>query len=170
VKYLVITVLSLVVAVVLGQFIADDAGFVVIGYGGKVPRTSFAFFVVLLVVGMTALYFIWRLLYQVFTLKTRWRGWSGEYRRRRSQRALGNGLIALAEGDFGRAEQLLSRGADDDMAPALHYLGAAEAAQAQNAIERRDNYLSLAREAMPSAEVAIGIKRAEMQLEDQQFE
>lgn len=169
-KYLVITVLSLAVAVVLGQFIADDAGFVVIGYGGKVLRTSFAFFVVLLVVGISALYFVWRVVYQVFTLKTRWRGWSGEYRRRRSQRALGNGLIALAEGDFGRAEQILSRGADDDMAPALHYLGAAEAAQAQNAIERRDNYLSLAREAMPSAEVAIGIKRAEMQLADQQFE
>ena len=48
-KYLLIAILSLVVAVVLGHFISDDAGFVVIGYGGKVFRTSFAFFVVLLV-------------------------------------------------------------------------------------------------------------------------
>ena len=169
-KYLVIAVLALAIAVVLGQVIADDAGFVVIGYGGKVFRTSFAFFVVLLAVAMFALYLAWRFLYQLFTLKTRWHRWSGDYRRKRAQRALSTGLIALAEGKFNRAEKLLSRGADQEAAPALHYLGAAEAAQAQNAIDRRDNYLSLAREAMPSAEIAIGIKRAEMQLENTQFE
>lgn len=169
-KYLLLTVISLAIAVLLGQLIADDPGFVVIGYAGKVLRTSFVFFVVLLIVGLLALTLAWRLLVQVFTLRTRWLGWTGEYRRKRSQRALSNGLLALAEGDFGRAEQLLSRGAEAESGPALHYLGAAEAAQAQNAAERRDNYLSLAREAMPSAEVAIGIKSAEMQLETGQYE
>ncbi len=169
-KYLLLTVISLAVAVLLGQLIADDPGFVVIGYGGKVFRTSFVFFVVLLVIGIFALTFAWRALVHIFTLRTRWLGWTGEYRRKRSQRALSNGLLALAEGDFGRAEQLLSRGAEAESGPALHYLGAAEAAQAQNAAERRDNYLSLAREAMPSAEVAIGIKSAEMQLETGQYE
>jgi HemY protein len=170
VKYLIIALASLLVAVVLGHFISDDAGFVVIGYAGKVFRTSFAFFVVLIVVGATALHFAWRFVYQVFTLKTRWLGWTGEYRRKRSQRALSNGLIALAEGDFNRAERLLSRGADDESAQAIRYLGAAEAAQAQNASDRRDTYLSLAHEAMPSAEVAIGIKRAEMELANRQNE
>ncbi len=169
-KYLLIAILSLVVAVVLGHFISDDAGFVVIGYGGKVFRTSFAFFVVLLVVGSTAAYFSWRLLYQLLTLKTRWLSWTGEYRRKRSQRALSNGLMALAEGNFSRAEHLLSRGADSGGASAIHYLGAAEAAQGQDAADRRDTYLSLARDAMPSAEVAIGIKRVEMQLATKQYE
>ena len=169
-KFLLITILSLVVAVALGHFISDDAGFVVIGYGGKEFRTRFVFFVVLLIVGWLLLHLAWRALYRVITLKTRWVGWTGEYRAKRSKRALSNGLVALAEGNFVRAEQLLSRGADDDLAPAVHYLGAAEAAQAQNAVDRRDNYLSLAREALPSAEVAIGIKRAEMQLANQQIE
>ncbi len=169
-KYLVILILSLGLAVVLGHFISDDAGFVVIGYAGKVFRTSFAFFVVLLVVAIVALYFTWRFLYQVLTLKTRWIGWTGEYRRRRSQRTLSNGLIALAEGDFNRAERLLSHGADEETAPAIRYLGAAEAAQAQNASDRRDTYLSLAHDAMPSAEVAVGTKRAEMQLANDQCE
>ena len=167
-KYLVILIVSLSLAVVLGHFISDDAGFVVIGYAGKVFRTSFAFFVVLLVVAIIALYFTWRFLYQVLTLKTRWIGWSGEYRRKRSQRTLSNGLIALAEGDFTRAERLLSRGEDDETTPAIRYLGAAEAAQALNASERRDTYLSLAHDAMPSAEVAVGTKRAEMQLANDQ--
>ena len=169
-KYLVILICALSLAVVLGHFVSDDAGFVVIGYAGKVFRTSFAFFVVLLVVGIVAVYFTWRFLYQILTMRTRWIGWSGNYRRKRSQRALGNGLLALAEGDFNRAERLLSRGADDETAAAIRYLGAAEAAQAQNAAERRDNYLSLAHDAMPSAEVAVGIKRAEMQLVNEQYE
>ncbi|MDA0820876.1 MAG: hypothetical protein O3C28_00450 [Proteobacteria bacterium] len=169
-KLLVITMLSLALAMVLGHLISDDAGFVVIGYGGKVFRTSFVFFLVLLVVGWTALYLTWRILYRLITIKTRWIGWTGEYRAKRSKRALANGLVALAEGNFPRAEQLLSRGADDELAPAIHYLGAAEAAQAQNAVDRRDNYLSLARAAMPSAEVAIGIKRAQMQLANNQVE
>lgn len=169
-KTLVIALLSLIVAVVLGRVISDDAGFVVIGYGGKVFRTSLVFFVLLVVVGLTASYFAWRLVYQILTLKRRWLRWTGEYRRRRSQRSLSSGLIALAEGDFNRAERLLSRGADDESAPAIRYLGAAEAAQAQNATDRRDTYLGLAHDAMPSAEVAIGIKRAEMQLADKQHE
>ncbi|MFT4561055.1 MAG: HemY protein [Gammaproteobacteria bacterium] len=161
---------SLAIAVLLGHFISDDAGFVVIGYGGKVFRTSFVFFLVLLVLGWATLYYAWRILYRFLTIKTRLQGWTGEYRAKRSKRALANGLIALAEGNFTRAEQLLSRGADDELAPAIHYLGAAEAAQAQNAVDRRDNYLSLARAAMPSAEVAIGIKRAQMQLANNQVE
>ena len=169
-KYLFITLVSLILGVVFGHFVSDDAGFVVIGYGGKVFRTSFIFFGVLLVMASTAIYFVWRLLYRLLTLKTRWLSWTGEYRRKRSQRALSNGLIALAEGNFNRAEQLLSRGADDGSVSAVHYLGAAEAAQAQDAADRRDTYLSLAHDAMPSAEVAIGIKRAEMQLANKQYE
>ena len=169
-KLLVIAMVSLAIAVLLGHFISDDAGFVVIGYGGKVFRTSFVFFLVLLALGWIALHYTWRILYRFFTIKTQLKGWSGEYRAKRSKRALADGFIALAEGNFTRAEQLLSRGADDELAPAIHYLGAAEAAQAQNAVDRRDNYLSLAQTAMPSAEVAIGIKRAQMQLANNQVE
>jgi len=170
VKYLLIVILALSAAVVLGHFVSADAGFVVIGYAGKVFRTSFAFFVVLLVTGIVVADIAWRFLYQVLTMRTRMVGWSGNYRRKRSQRTLGNGLLALAEGDFNRAERLLSRGGDDETAAAIRYLGAAEAAQAQNAAERRDTYLNLAHDAMPSAEIAIGIKRAEMQVSNKQHE
>lgn len=169
-KYLIILIVSLIAAVVLGQLIANDAGFVVIGYGGKVLRTSFVFFAVLLIATVIAAYLIWRLLHQLLNVGSRWRGWRGNYKRKRSHRALSNGLIALAEGNYTKAENLLSRSAADQAEPAIHYIGAAEAADALNAPERRDSYLSLAREAMPGAEVAIGVKRAQMQLAHQQPE
>ena len=169
-KFLVITIITFVLAVGLGHFISDDAGFVIIGYGDKVFRTSVVVFVVILAILWTALSYAWWALYRVLTLKSWWMARRGDFRAKRSKRALSNGLVALAEGDFSRAERLLSRGADGDSDPAIHYMGAAEAAQAQNETERRDHYFSLAREAMPTAEVAIGIKRAQMQLANQQSE
>ena len=169
-KYLFIFLGSLIVAVVLGYFISDDAGFVVIGYGGKVFRTSFVVFIALLIAGLTAVTIAWRVIYQLLTLKTRWQHWRAAFRRKRSRQALSNGLIALAEGNFNRAEKLLGREAGDPSDTGIQYLSAAEAAHAQNAPDRRDTYLRLARDAMPTAEVAIQIKRAEMQLASQQTE
>jgi HemY protein len=170
VKTLIIALLALGLAVMLGHLISDDPGFVVIGYRDKVVRTSFVFFTAALLVGIVVVYGLTRLVYQIFRLPKRWEHWTSEYRRRRSNKALGKGMVALAEGDFSRAEQLFSRGVDPELAPAAHYLGAAEAAQGLNAPARRDTYLKLAHDALPDAEAAIGIKGAEMQIENGQFE
>ena len=43
-KILVVALVALVAAVVAGHYVAADPGFIVIGYGGKVIRTSFAVF------------------------------------------------------------------------------------------------------------------------------
>ena len=169
-RYLLLLVLALVAAVGLGQLLQQDPGFIIVGYGGKFYRMSFVPFVVVSIVAAIALYLAVKLLLRLLTIGRSWNDWTSGRRRRRSQKSLNSGLIALAEGDYARAEQMLKRGADDDISPAVHYLGAAEAAQGLNATDRRDRYLAKAREALPSAEPAIGIKRAEMQIETGQLE
>lgn len=169
-RLLLITLLALTAAVVAGHFVAADPGFIVIGYGGKVLRTTFAFFLLASAAGLAALYFALRLLGQVFGLRQRWRRWSEGYRRRRAHRTLTSGMLALAEGEYARAERLFNRGADADAQPEVHYLAAAEAAQALNAPERRDNYLKLAQDLHPDAAVALDIKRATWQLDRGQFD
>ena len=52
----------------------------------------------------------------------------------------------------------------------MNYLIAARSAQQQGAYDRRDEYLRLAHESTPSADIAIGITQAELQLAHQQFE
>jgi HemY protein len=52
----------------------------------------------------------------------------------------------------------------------VNYLTAARAAQRQGASQRRDHYLSMAHQAVPGAEVAIGLARAEAQLAHRQLE
>ena len=167
-KTFFLALLALVVAVTVGHFVADDPGFIVIGYGGKVLRTTFAFFLVVLVVAALALYFIVRLLANVLELRGRWSRWTGDYRRRRAHRSLADGLLALASGDFSRAERLFSRGADSDAQPEVHYLAAAQAAQAMNAAARRDNYLRLAHDVEPKICDALDTQRAEWLLDNGQ--
>lgn len=160
VRILVVALAALVVAAAVGHVIAADPGFIVIGIGGKVLRTSFAFFVVMLLMVVVLLYIGLRLLAHLLALRGRFSRWSGERRRRRAYRSLADGLLARAAGEYGRAERLFSLGADDNAQPEVHYLAAAEAAQAMHASGRRDNYLRLARDLKPDAVPALELQRA----------
>ena len=169
-RYLILIILALAVAVGLGHILQQDPGFIIIGYGGKFFRMSFVPFAVVAIVASLLVYLVLKALLQLLTLGKRWRKWTTNRKQKKSHRALDDGLLALAAGDFVKAEKLLSQGAKSDDSPAVHWLAAAEAAQGQHAIDRRDLYLSRAREAEPHAEAAIGLRRAHMQLQNNQLE
>jgi HemY protein len=160
-----------VLAVVVGNLALDDPGVVMIGYGDKLLQTSLVVFVVTLVVGLVLVYLLWRVVVNVIFAPSRLQRWYQHRRARRAQKALVKGYLALAEGDWTRAERtLISDASAASVVKLLHYLGAAYAAQQQNALERRDDYLSLAHEAERHSELAIGLTRAEMQLRQGQWE
>jgi HemY protein len=79
-------------------------------------------------------------------------------------------MIALSEGHWLKAEKLLTQSVKDTDTSLINYLAAAQAAQAQNADDRRDNYLRLAHIAEPGAEVAVGLTQAQLQLSNGQLE
>ncbi|MBM2830111.1 MAG: hypothetical protein HW411_901, partial [Gammaproteobacteria bacterium] len=74
------------------------------------------------------------------------------------------------EGNWKSAEESLKKGIPYARAPLINYLGAARAAQQQDALERRDHYLKLAHENNPDAKVAVGLTRAELQINQHQTE
>lgn len=169
-RLLILAIFGLVVAVGLGHLLQQDPGFIIIGYGGKFVRMSFVPFAVAAIIATLVTYLVLKALFQLLTVGKRWNKWSTGRKRRKSHESLGDGLLALAAGDYARAEKLLSQGAKHDAMPAVHWLAAAEAAQGQHADDRRDLYLARAREHDPKAEAAIGIKRASMLLENNQLE
>ncbi|MEQ8495977.1 MAG: heme biosynthesis HemY N-terminal domain-containing protein, partial [Gammaproteobacteria bacterium] len=132
-------------------------------------RTTFAFFLVVLLVGFLALHGLVNLLQRAGRMRRRWRHWSEDHRRRRAHESLAGGLMAMAGGDYARAERLFRRGVDERSQPEAHYLAAAEAAHAARAPGRRDNYLTLAAGADPGARTALTIKRAAWLLENGQL-
>ncbi|MEX2479875.1 MAG: heme biosynthesis HemY N-terminal domain-containing protein [Gammaproteobacteria bacterium] len=168
-KLVFIALLALAVAVVAGHYVAEDPGFIVIGYGGTVVRTTFAFFVVALLVAFLALHGLINFLAYLGRARIRWRQRADRRRSRRAHDSLARGLMAMAAGDFNRAERLFRGGIDDDAQPEAHYLAAAAAAQAAHAPARRDNYLTLAAEARPESQHVFLLKRAEWLVENGQL-
>lgn len=92
------------------------------------------------------------------------------WRQRMANRKTIKGLIAYAEGNWPRAEKLLSRSANYNDAPLINYLTAAEAAHQQGKTDKRDHYLLLAHETTPGVEQSVGLAKARLQISSQQWE
>lgn len=155
--------LALALAVGLGQWLSHDPGLVTVMHGDRLVRTTLAVAIVLALAASLAVYFTGRLLWRLLTVRGRLRQWRHQRARRRNHERLSDGLLALAAGEYARAERLLAQ-ASGPHASAAHYLAAAQAAHAQAAPSRRDGYLSLAREVAPQADLAILLQQVEMQL------
>ncbi|ROR34393.1 heme biosynthesis protein HemY [Inmirania thermothiophila] len=167
-------VLGLVVVVVLAAAAAGvllrEPGYLLLRYGAWTVETTPAVAVVALALLYAAVAVVWRLVRGTRRLPRRFAAWRRSVRRRRARRALVQGLVELAEGHWDTAERLLLQGVADSEAPLLHYLGAARAAQAQGARDRRDRYLKAAGEARPASPLAVALTQAELQRADGQLE
>lgn len=169
-KLLFVALGALIVAVGLALLAQQDPGYVLISRGDWALETSLSFALVVVLLAFAALYFIIRTVLNSWHMPRRLRLWRQQRRAARARRATQRGLIELAEGHWSRAERDLVRYADDTETALLNYLGAARAAQKQDASARRDHYLSMAHNAMPDAELAVGLTQAEVQLSSRQLE
>lgn len=147
-----------------------DPGYVLINYAGWSVESSLSLFLLALAVGFTAVYLAIRLLSGTWHLPMRLGYWQRQRRAMRARLRTNRGLIALAEGNWAKAERLLSRAAKSSDTPLINYLGAARAAQKQQSAQRRDQYLSEAYQSMPDAELAVGLTQADVQLSQGQAE
>lgn len=153
------------------QIVAQgDPGYVIVGWGDWALETTLFVAAAALFIGFVTLYALIRLSIQTVRLPKTLSRRRGEKRSRRSQEALIAGLIETAEGNWEKAERNLIRHAADSGLPLINYLTAARAAHSRGAIEQRDEYLKMAHENVPEAELAVGLIRAELQLSNQQFE
>ncbi len=162
--------LALLTAVVVSLWVKEDNGYVLIGYGPWTVEGSLALFVLLGLALFLVLHLSLRLLSRLWQMPERVSEWRRKRRLQRAHRALTRGLVELAEGRWKVAERHLTRYAEQSESPLINYLAAARAAQLQGEHERRDDYLHLAHESMPSADVAVGLTQAELQLAHQQYE
>jgi HemY protein len=161
--------LLLLVALALGaagaHWLLGDQGYVLVNVHGWTLETS----VVGMVLALIALYALVRLVAWIIAAPRRLGHALGDLRARRSHRHLDHAFAALAEGQWGRGERLLGRAARGPGSLA-GYLSAARAAQEQDALERRDEWLRLAYKTGPAAAPAVLLTQAELQLDYGQLE
>ncbi|MFT5451464.1 MAG: HemY protein [Enterobacterales bacterium] len=154
----------------IGPLIKDIPGFVVIALGDYTVQTRLWQAIVMVVILMLLFILGYHLIAKFWNSAGRFKGWSGGRRWKKSRQKTINGMIALAEGDWIKAEKCLTSAIPDSDTQLINYIAAAQAAQAQKADARRDNYLRQAHLAEPNAEIAIGLTQAQLQLNHGQYE
>jgi len=169
-KLLLQACLFLVLGGLAAWVIEKDSGYAFLAWGNWSVELSLAMLVLLTVVAGALLYYLLHFLVGLIHLPGGLSAWRRRLRQRRARRALTQGLVELAEGHWQQAEKLLTRYAAFSDTPLINYLSAAQAAQRQGLDDRRDAYIRLAHRHMPTADVAVSLTQAELQIAHQQFE
>lgn len=102
-RFLLISLGVLLAAVISGHFLLADTGFVIVGFHGRVLRTSAVFFAILAVLAATVLYFFLRFCIGLWQSPGSVREWFRRRRLKRAQESLSAGLLALSCGEWPRA-------------------------------------------------------------------
>ena len=164
------TLVALGLAVGIAMLLKSDPGYVLISVSGWTVETSFAVMLVFLGLLFIVCYLLARYLVRLYELPKVFRKANAERQKRGSRKKLAKGLAQLAEGRWADAEMNLAKGVAHSENPALHYAGAARAAQKLNADWRRDNYFKEARALPVSTHLTTGLAEAELMLEDREAE
>ena len=169
-RFLILILIALFVAIGLGSLLARETGLMIFSYAGYNVQMSLSAFVFALFAVFLIVYIVFRLLGGAYRLPRNINRWSKHRRHRRSEKYLCEGILAVLEGDWQRAEKFFQREAPYSRLPLANHLAAARAAQKLGAIERRDHYLRLAHDDKPDAALAIGLTQARLQLSEKQTE
>ncbi len=163
-KWLSILVAALLAAVGISVLLKDETGYVMLTWGEWTIETSLALFILLLLVLFAIAYLAVRALIRLWQVPRTTAKWSVERRKKKNLSNIVKGHVELAEGQWQAAEKHLLKHVQHSDTPLLNYLGAAQAAQQQGAIERRDQYLQLAYKEDKKAALAVQLTQAELQL------
>lgn len=159
------TIMFLVMGTLVGALyfkaVARDPGYVLLAHGRHTIETSLMVGLLCLILFYLLLYWTWRFLHWLLDPQ---RG------RRKANSKTIRGLIAFAEGDWHNAEKLMAKGAVGNDIALINYLTAAQAAHEQGEEDRRDDYLRLAHQTVKGVDIAVGLSKARLQFQSEQWE
>jgi HemY protein len=151
------------IAVSAGLLAHEDTGYVLFGRGHYTLEISLTLFLVLVFLSYIFGYMLLRFIIKTWSMPEQLQQWRFSQQAKKARKTSLQGLINLSQGQWKKAEKLLTRAVKNSDMPLLNYLSAAKAAQKQNAPERRDHYLALAHKSMPSADFSVKLTQAELQ-------
>lgn len=154
--------IALLVTSSLATLLLYDNGQVAMVWNDWVVETSVSFLLAATIIIFLLAYVFIRVLMNVWNLPVFWKRHRKLRQYSRAETAMGKGMIALEYGDWHKAEKQLIKSAKNSEAGLVHYLSAAKMAHNQGAYDRRDNYISQARDVYPLEYVTIGLVEARL--------
>jgi HemY protein len=167
-KVLIVSLLLLTATVAAALFILQDSGHVIIAYRDWTIESSLTLLIAGIVILFIVFYYGLRLWSGLRSLPRRVRRWRRQRRDAKVRASYLRGMTALLEGRWTTAEKYLLKEVRHSDAKALHYIAAAQSAEAQGSQARRDSYLRTAAEQDAKAEAAVGLAQAGYFLENRQ--
>ncbi len=149
-------------AIAVGAFVYIDAGYVMLSWENYTVETSLWMFLVLGAIALLAVYIALRALLVLFGSDRRFNEWRQRRRSLRARRQTTRGLLALAQGQWRRAERNLTSSAKDSDQPLINYLAAARAAYEQDKSEATDEWLKQASLSTKGSDLAVGITQVQL--------
>ncbi|MCL1079467.1 heme biosynthesis protein HemY [Parashewanella spongiae] len=134
--------LIIILGVCISPWIIESKGYLYIAIGEYELETSVVFAVVAIVIFYSALQAVEWLIVSVLNLFIKQSWLPQRWRKKNARKHTLAGALALAEEDWAAAEKSMLRGAGNGEIPTLNWLAAARAAQHQQRISQRDEYLS----------------------------
>lgn len=160
----------LIFSVWLGLKMMVEPGYVMFTYRQWVIQMPLWFFLICNLVIVFCIYILLRSLALLQRSLTFLKNWPNQIKKRRSEKLTSQGLIEFTEGDWANAEKHLIKAVNQNNQPLINYLVAARAAQEQEAVNRRDDYLREAERSTPSAIFAIELSQAQLMINGGQWE
>ncbi len=168
-KLLITVIIALALAALIGVVGGSNDGYMVFSFGDYTVQTSFNFFIISLILLCISFYILTRLIFKFASAGKDYQKYKQRKDSINNAEYLSSGMTALIEGNWRKAESLLSKGAKYSKNPTLNYLGAARAAQQMGELDLRDHYLSLAHD-LHDKNASVGITQAKLQMDQNQRE
>lgn len=162
VLFLMLLVLA---GLILGPYIAGNQGYVRIETANTVYEMSIVMLVVLFAVLMGVLYLLEWIVTRFLNLSRNSYQWFGNRKRKKAQKQTLEGLMKMTEGDYSKAEKLISKNAKHSDEPVLNFIKAAEAAQQRgDELAANKHIIEAAKLAGPNS-VAVELARTRLLLQ-----
>jgi len=171
VRIAVLLLLMLSAGVSLSLLSGEDSGYLLLAWNGwRVEVNNLVLAFALLLLLFLLLHWVLNSFVAMQRGQKLFRRWRIVRRDHSGTRSLMQGLRQLVEGRWEPAEEKLLRAAERSQSPLLGYLGAAQAADQQGEVDRRDRYLAAAARSSDRSALAIGLARAKALAEDGQID
>lgn len=139
----IVALLCVVLGAILALCFMEDSGYLLLMWHNTSVEMSMLLAVILWLLLTIAAFVILEVLLGVLGLRALLNRWLTLRGYQRAQHYLNQGMVQLAREDYVSAEKLLVRSAKLSIDPLVPYLTAVQAAQAQQATQRAEDYLNL---------------------------
>lgn len=157
-----IIILTILAGLFFGYWLSLDPGYVLLSWYQYTFESSLWLFLVALFLLFFAIFITTNVSIFVIQKGFGFNSWRKNNKRARAQEDTRIGLLYLANGEWDKAERMLTRNAQHLKTPLVNYLAAARAAQEKSDFEAAEQWLEKATQTSKSSELSVGIAKAEL--------